>query len=133
MYKVIEAANILGVSKVTIYKKIRLLKLTTEEYSYKKGNVTYLTQKSIDIIRDSLIENGIISSVNIEGENVQELHEMLKLEQIKKSYLKKEILLSKRKYRDELKKLKTFLEAKIALKNKQLELRRSMVEDIKKI
>ncbi len=132
MYKVIEAANILGVSKVTVYKKIKILNLTGKNYSYKRGNATYLTELAVDKIRQSLIENGIIFSENEQSKSLQELNELIKIEQIKKSYLQKEILSSKRKYRNELRKLHTFLEAKIAMKNKQIEVRRKMVDDIKK-
>ncbi len=132
MYRVIEAARLLGVSKVTIYKKIKKLKLTGRSYTYKKGNATYLTESAVDMIRESLVENGIIFSEATNSEQMQQLSEDLKKEEIKKSYFKKEILSSKRTYRNELKKWHTFLEAKIAMKNKQIEVRRGMIDDIKK-
>ncbi len=131
MYKVIEVAQLLGVSKVTIYKKIKKLNLTTRKYTYKRGNATYLTESAVNMIRDSLVENGIIFSDEFNKEQFQQLNENLKKEEIKKSYFKKEILSSKRKYRNELRKWHTLLETKIAMKNKQIEIRRGMIDDIK--
>ena len=54
MYRIIEAANKLGVSKVTIYKKISLLKPDIKKYLIKDKNVTYLTLEGYELIKDSL-------------------------------------------------------------------------------
>lgn len=54
MYKVIEAADILGVSKVTIYKKIELLKPEILSYIENEDGALYISDKGIKLIKNSL-------------------------------------------------------------------------------
>jgi len=58
--KVIEVANLLGVSKVTIYKKMEKFKKELKPHLHKKRNITFVDDDGIEIIRQSLIENNVI-------------------------------------------------------------------------
>ncbi len=60
LYRVIEAANILGVSKVTIYKKLSKYKKELRAHVIKRSNITYLQEEAINFIRESLIDNAVI-------------------------------------------------------------------------
>lgn len=54
MYRVIEAAEILGVSKVTIYKKIELLKPEITNFIVNEEGVLFIGDKGIKLIKSSL-------------------------------------------------------------------------------
>lgn len=54
MLKVIEVATLIGVSKVTVYKKISALHKELKPYIHKKRNITYIDDLGVEIIRASL-------------------------------------------------------------------------------
>ncbi len=54
MYRVIDVADMLGVSKVTIYKKIKMLKPGILSEIIEDDNVTYLTDSAVIMIRNSI-------------------------------------------------------------------------------
>jgi hypothetical protein len=54
MHRIIEVAHMLGVSKVTIYKKISALKSEIKPYVIKDKNVTFLMDEAVDLIKVSL-------------------------------------------------------------------------------
>ncbi len=54
MYRVIEVARMLGVSKVTIYKKMRYLKDEIKPYVVKKKNVTHITDEGVELIKSTI-------------------------------------------------------------------------------
>ncbi len=54
MYRVIDVADMLGVSKVTIYKKIKMLKPGILSEMMEEDNVTYLTDSAVIMIRNSI-------------------------------------------------------------------------------
>jgi len=56
MYKVIEVANMLNVSKVTVYKKMTQLKKELKPFIKKKKNITYLETEAIELIKNSLAQ-----------------------------------------------------------------------------
>lgn len=76
--KVIEAANQLGVSKVTIYKKMDLFKKELKGHIKKVKGITYLDQEAYDIIRRSLIENGVVKDESLSPELIEAYQEKLK-------------------------------------------------------
>lgn len=77
MLKVIEVANLLGVSKVTIYKKIEKMKKEMKPYIHKKRNITYIDEDGIELIRDSLIENNVILRNENNEEKIEELENII--------------------------------------------------------
>lgn len=76
--KVIEAANQLGVSKVTIYKKMELFKRELKGHVKKVKGITFLDQEAYDIIRRSLIENGVVKDETLSPELIEAYQEKLK-------------------------------------------------------
>ncbi|BEP30441.1 hypothetical protein [Helicovermis profundi] len=66
MYKVIEVAKKLNTSKVTIYKKIELLKKELRPYLHKKQNITYIDEEGIEIIKKSLSSSAKLSNTEKE-------------------------------------------------------------------
>lgn len=54
MQRVIEVARLLGVSKVTIYKKMELLKKELKPHIRYRSNIAYIEEPGVDIIRQSL-------------------------------------------------------------------------------
>lgn len=54
MYRVIEVAKMLGVSKVTIYKKINKNKKSLKPHVHTRSNITYIDDQGVEIIKDSI-------------------------------------------------------------------------------
>lgn len=54
MYRVIEVADILGVSKVTVYKKIELLKPEIMGHIKNEDGVIYINDNGVQLIKKSL-------------------------------------------------------------------------------
>ncbi len=54
MYRVIEVADLLGVSKVTIYKKIEKLKPQIEEYLKDDDGIIYVDDLGVNLIRKTI-------------------------------------------------------------------------------
>lgn len=54
MYRIIEVADILGVSKVTVYKKIELLKPEIVVHMQTEQGVTYISDAGVRLIKKSI-------------------------------------------------------------------------------
>lgn len=54
LYRIIEVADILGVSKVTIYKKIELLKPEIVSFIKTEEGITYVSDAGVKLIKDSI-------------------------------------------------------------------------------
>ncbi len=54
MYRVIEAADQLGVSKVTVYKKIRQMKDELGDHVFKRSRITYLDEQALELLRKNI-------------------------------------------------------------------------------
>lgn len=54
MYKVLEVANKLGVSKVTIYKKMKQHAEELDGHVITKGKITYLDEEGLKILEDTI-------------------------------------------------------------------------------
>lgn len=96
MHRIIEVAHMLGVSKVTIYKKISSLKNEIKPYLIKDKNVTFLTDDGVEMIKESLKHLPLVPSQMIleNGVTKQGIHTMTReayqLEQSNKEELLKE-------------------------------------------
>lgn len=77
MYKVIEVSKLLGVSKVTIYKKMEIFKKELKPHIHKKKNITYLDDEGIEIIKESLIENNVIVDPKVNEEEITKLRDII--------------------------------------------------------
>ena len=58
MYNVEEVSKIVGVSKVTVYKKIKKLK-ELQEYIVNNGDRVYILKNGIDVLKENLEKNNI--------------------------------------------------------------------------
>ena len=54
MYRVIEVARMLGVSKVTIYKKVNKNKKLLKNHIHTRSNITYIDDVGVDIIKNTI-------------------------------------------------------------------------------
>lgn len=54
MHRVIEVARLLGVSKVTVYKKMELHKRELKPYIRYRSNIAYIEDPGVDILRKAL-------------------------------------------------------------------------------
>lgn len=79
MYKVIEVSKLLGVSKVTIYKKMEIFKKELKPHIHKKKNITYIDDEGIEIIKESLIENNVIVDPKVNEEEIYRLRDIIML------------------------------------------------------
>lgn len=69
-FKVIEIAEMLGFSKVSVYNKIKTINSDTLQGLQKKEKgITYYNQKAFDIIRDSFKQNDYEAAEVIEDES----------------------------------------------------------------
>lgn len=71
MLRVIEVANKLGVSKVTIYKKMKKLD-GLKPYIVKKQKITYIKEAGIQIIKNDLVKFKGVETKNILSEKWDE-------------------------------------------------------------
>lgn len=84
MYNVEEVAKIVGVSKVTVYKKIKNLK-ELEKFLVNKEDRVYILEEGIKILKDSINKNkhnpnkiNVEDEVSVDLESNKELINMLK-------------------------------------------------------
>lgn len=54
MHRVIEVARLLGVSKVTVYKKMELFKKELKPYIRYRSNIAYIEDPGVELLRQSL-------------------------------------------------------------------------------
>lgn len=54
MYRVIEVARMLGVSKVTVYKKIAKNKKSLKNHVHTRSNITYVDDAGVEIIKNTI-------------------------------------------------------------------------------
>ena len=69
MYDINKVAELTGLSKVTIYKKIKKVK-ELEPFIVRKDDKTYILEEGVDLIKGQLtVNNKVNSTVNSEGED----------------------------------------------------------------
>jgi len=122
VYKVIEVADMLGISKVTIYKKIELLKKDLKPYIHKKKNITYLDDEAVKIIKENTPVGNKIP-LNEENSKLKDKYE--------KSL--KEIDCLKDKKVECLNSTVSKLKSEIELKKKQIEIKNGQIKLLKEI
>lgn len=110
MYRVIEVARMLGVSKVTIYKKVNKNKKALKNHIHTRSNITYIDDVGVEIIKDTIEIN---SSMNYGSGN--------ELDDIKKEYL------------DDLNETLELLNNQIHVKKRQVQKKDEIIEAYKSI
>jgi len=110
MYRVIEVAKMLGVSKVTVYKKINKNRKSLKNHIHTRSNITYIDDIGVEIIK-STIEVSSTYSTNDQSDI---------------NLVQKEML-------DSLNETIAFLNEQITIKKKQLEAKNEIIEHYKSI
>ena len=108
MYRVIEVARMLGVSKVTIYKKVNKNKKALKNHIHTRSNITYIDDSGVEIIKETIevMANNGYGSGN-------------EIDEIKKEYI------------DDLNELIELLNAQIQVKKKQIQNKDEIIENFK--
>ncbi len=73
MHRVIEVARLLGVSKVTVYKKMELHKKELKPHIRYRSNIAYIEDTGVDILRKAL-NISVNEGMNSEGPIERESH-----------------------------------------------------------
>lgn len=133
MLKVIEVANLLGVSKVTIYKKMEKFKKELKPHLHKKRNITFVDDDGVEIIRQSLIENNVIFEKNDIENQVRELEEELLRTKDQLEWMNNQLMTA---YRDDILNLRfvhDLLNGQITVKKSRLREKEEMLANYKDI
>lgn len=110
MYRVIEVARMLGVSKVTIYKKVNKNKKALKNHIHTRSNITYIDDTGVDLIKDTLeITSGVVYSSSNDSDDL------------------------KREYLDDLNEFIECLSQQIQVKKKQVQKKDEIIESYKSV
>ena len=120
MFKVIEVANQLGVSKVTVYKKMEIYKKDLKGHVKKVKGITFLDQEAFEIIRKSLIENGVIKDENLSPELIEAYQLKLKEKYSRMADMSKRVLKAKKDNVNDLELVCEFLNIQVTMKQHML-------------
>jgi len=131
MYRVIEAANMLGVSKVTVYKKISHFKKELKPFIHKKRNVTYIDDEGVQFIRDSLVANQVIADTTLKDEQIKDLSEEVHESENHIKMLNETMINVQREHMEDLHMLTSSLKAQVNLKKTQIESKNQLIKNFK--
>lgn len=98
MYRVIEVARMLGVSKVTIYKKVNKNKKTLKNHIHVRSNITYIDDAGVEIIKKTIESSTLThdqtdtSDFEIKKQSIEELKKIIELLNQQVEVKKKQIL-----------------------------------------
>ena len=131
MYRVIEVANLLGVSKVTIYKKISLFKKELKPFIHKKRNITFIDEEGVQIIRDSLVANQVIADTALKDEQIVELKNEVDENEAHIKMLNEKMIDVQREHMEDLQLLISTLKAQVNLKRTQIDSKNQLIKNFK--
>ena len=131
MYRVIEVANMLGVSKVTIYKKISLFKKELKPYIHKKRNITFIDEDGVKIIRDSLVANQVIADDSDKDDKIASLENELNDYETHLKFINEKMIDVQREHMEDLQLLVSTLKAQANLKKSQIESKHQTIKNFK--
>lgn len=121
MHRVIEVATLLNVSKVTIYKKMESYKQELKGHIKKQKSITYLDDEAVEIIKNSLIENGVLRDQDLQNnQGTVQLTEQVENLMTYGEYLEDELSHSVMANLKDLEILSDFLENQISIKKSML-------------
>lgn len=110
MYRVIEVARMLGVSKVTIYKKINKNKKKLKNHVHTRSNITYIDDAGVEIIKSTIEVSSMLGG-----------SESLDMDELQKTSLQ------------DLSDMIDFLNKQIHIKKNQIEKKDEIIEAYKSI
>lgn len=120
MFKVIEVANQLGVSKVTVYKKMELFKKELKGHVKKVKSITYLDEEAFDLIKRSLIENGVIKDDSLNPELIEAYQQKLQEKYSRMADMSHKVVKAKKDNLNDLELVCEFLTNQISMKQQLL-------------
>lgn len=120
MFKVIEVANQLGVSKVTVYKKMEIYKKELKGHVKKVKGITFLDHEAFELIRKSLIENGVIKDDSLSPELIEAYQFKLKEKYSRMADMSKRVLKAKKDNVNDLELVCEFLSIQVNMKQQML-------------
>lgn len=129
MYRVIEAANILGVSKVTIYKKMSLLKKELKPFIHKKRNITFIEEEGLRLIKESLVANHVIADTELKDKRIEELANDNDKYLSQLNDFNARVLDLEREHIEDLKLMISTLESQVNLKKSQLQVKKQLIKN----
>lgn len=133
MYKVIEAANQLGVSKVTIYKKMELYKKELKGHIKKVKGITFIDEDAYDLIKKSLVENGVIKDDSLSPELIEAYQSKLREKYSRMADLSKQTLKSKKDNLNDMELMFEFLGNQMNMKYQMLSQKEEQLKTYKEI
>lgn len=133
MYKVIEAANQLGVSKVTIYKKMELYKKELKGHIKKVKGITFIDEDAYDLIKRSLVENGVIKDDSLSPELIEAYQSKLREKYSRMADLSKLTLKSKKDNLNDMELTLEFLSNQMNMKYQTLSQKEEQLKTYKEI
>lgn len=133
MYKVIEAANQLGVSKVTIYKKMELYKKELRGHIKKVKGITFIDEDAYDLIKKSLVENGVIKDDSLSPELIEAYQSKLREKYSRMADLSKQTLKSKKDNLNDMELILEFLTNQMNMKHQMLSQKEEQLKTYKEI
>lgn len=131
LYRVIEVANLLGVSKVTIYKKISLFKKEIKPYIHKKRNITFIDDEGVQIIKDSLVANQVIADTALKDEEIIDLRQEVVENETHIKMLNEKMIDVQRQHMEDLHLLVSTLKAQANLKRTQIDSKNQLIKNFK--
>lgn len=120
MLKVIEVANQLGVSKVTVYKKMELYKKELKGHIKKVKGITFLDDEALELIRKSLIENGVIKDESLSPELIEAYQVKLQEKYSRMADMSKRLVKGKKDNLNDLELVCEFLNNQVNMKQQML-------------
>lgn len=133
LYKVIEAANQLGVSKVTIYKKMELYKKELKGHIKKVKGITFIDEDAYDLIKKSLVENGVIKDDSLSPELIEAYQSKLREKYSRMADLSKQTLKSKKDNLNDMELMFEFLGNQMNMKYQMLSQKEEQLKTYKEI
>lgn len=120
LFKVIEVANQLGVSKVTVYKKMELYKKELKGHIKKVKSITYLDDEAFELIKRSLIENGVIKDDTLNPELIEAYQQKLQEKYSRMADMSHKVVKAKKDNLNDLELVCEFLTNQINMKQQLL-------------
>jgi len=129
IYRVIEVAKMLNVSKVTVYKKMSLLKKELAPFLIDEKHITYIKPEGLELLKDALAhgkEMAVIPEIE-----VLKLQEIIRLQDHELGVLRRESHYWMQTLMTDLKHFHDYLEQVLRVKQAILNNRLKTIESLK--
>lgn len=132
-YRVIEVAQELGVSKVTIYKKLSKFKKELKPFIIKKQNITYILEEGVEFIRQSLIENAVIQDETAHLLEIDHLNAQYRQSREALEKANRALLTVNKEHIEDLQWMHQVIERQLISKRRSVQEKEQVAEDLKRL